>query len=70
MIRHQKEHSVEEMNQIARSLAKRLFPGAFVALNGDLGTGKTTFAQGLLAALGVQESVQSYEGRFLVHHLD
>ena len=78
MIRHQKEHSVEEMNQIARSLAKRLFPGAFLALNGDLGSGKTTFAQGLLAALGVQESVQSptfrllqsYEGRFLVHHLD
>jgi len=78
MIRQQKQLSLAEMNQVAESLAKLLFPGAFIALNGDLGSGKTSFAQGLLAALGVEESVQSptfrllqsYEGKFRVHHLD
>ena len=78
MIRQQKHLSLTEMNQVAGSLAKLLYPGAFLALNGDLGSGKTTFAQGLLAALGVEETVQSptfrllqsYEGKFRVHHLD
>jgi tRNA threonylcarbamoyladenosine biosynthesis protein TsaE len=78
MIRQQKQLSLAEMNQVAESLAKLLFPGAFIALNGDLGSGKTSFAQGLLAALGVKESVQSptfrllqsYNGKFRVHHLD
>ena len=78
MIRHQHECSVDQMDQTARTLARFLFPGAFLALNGELGSGKTTFAQGLLAALGVDRSVQSptfrllqsYEAKFTVHHLD
>ncbi len=78
MIRHQHECSVDQMDQTARTLASLLFPGAFLALNGELGSGKTTFAQGLLVAFGVDRAVQSptfrllqsYEAKFTVHHLD
>lgn len=40
-------------------LAKRLYPGAVVTLTGPLGAGKTTLAQGVAKALGIQEPVTS-----------
>lgn len=51
--------SVEETWALARRLAAELRPGDVVCLRGDLGTGKTTFTQGLAAALGVGGRVTS-----------
>ena len=52
-------HSVEETWALARQLAGELKPGDVVCLEGDLGAGKTTFTQGLAAAMGVPGRVNS-----------
>ena len=51
--------SVEETWKLAGKLAAELKPGDVVCLEGDLGAGKTTFTQGLAAALGVPGRVNS-----------
>ena len=51
--------SANELQYIAERMAKFLFPGAFLALNGDLGAGKTTFSQVLAKGLGVEEEISS-----------
>lgn len=40
---------------IAAKLAKCLFPGAFLALRGGLGAGKTAFTRGLGEAMGIHD---------------
>ncbi len=52
-------HSSEETQAIAAELARHLVGGEFIALIGDLGAGKTTFTQGLAAAIGSTARVKS-----------
>ncbi len=49
----------KETAAIAASLASRVRGGDVVALYGDLGAGKTTFAQAFAKALGIKKRVQS-----------
>jgi tRNA threonylcarbamoyladenosine biosynthesis protein TsaE len=45
--------------RFGRVLAATLVPGMYLALSGQLGTGKTTLTRGLLAGLGWTEPVRS-----------
>lgn len=68
----------EETRQLGVRLAELLKPGDVLALEGDLGAGKTTFAQGVARGLGVEEAVDSptftiikeYQGRLPFYHMD
>jgi len=64
--------------EIASKLANYLRPGNIVALEGELGAGKTSFTQGLAQGLGVTQIVNSptftiikeYQGRLPLYHMD
>lgn len=65
--------------QLATAIAHQVFPGAVILLQGDLGSGKTTFVQGLGQGLGIGEPItsptfiviQEYEGgRLPLFHCD
>jgi tRNA threonylcarbamoyladenosine biosynthesis protein TsaE len=49
----------EETRQLAKEFAASLRGGEIIALYGDLGAGKTTFAQGLAEGLGITTHVNS-----------
>ncbi len=51
--------SVEDTRRFGAELATRVKAGDVYALEGDLGSGKTEFVRGFVAALGGQVSVRS-----------
>ncbi len=73
-------HSETETEAWARALAEALTAGVVVLLDGDLGTGKSVVARGIIRGLGITDDyitsptftlVNSYpEGRLPVHHFD
>ncbi len=71
--------SEDETKAIGRRLGELLSPGALVALDGDLGSGKTRFVQGIAQGLGISpDEVSSptfvlchvYHGRLTLLHVD
>lgn len=72
-------HTPEETWKLGQELGKKAGAGDVYCLDGDLGVGKTVFAQGFAAGLGIPESVnsptftivQEYgEGRLPFYHFD
>lgn len=70
----------EETERLGELLGRELSVGAFVALAGELGSGKTRFARGVARGLGVDETVpitsptftilNEYRGRIPLYHFD
>jgi tRNA threonylcarbamoyladenosine biosynthesis protein TsaE len=68
----------EDTKELGAALAALAKPGDLILLSGDLGSGKTTFAQGFGAGLGVQEPivsptftlVRTYTARIPLVHCD
>ncbi|MBI5369798.1 tRNA (adenosine(37)-N6)-threonylcarbamoyltransferase complex ATPase subunit type 1 TsaE [Candidatus Uhrbacteria bacterium] len=51
--------SPEQTKQIAAAFTKTLTGGEVILLEGDLGSGKTTFVQGVAEALGCEGAIRS-----------
>jgi len=70
--------SPEATEAVGEALGRELEPGAVVALDGELGSGKTCLVRGLARGLCVEDPVSSptftllheYRGRLPVHHFD
>lgn len=52
-------NSFSETQQLGESFAQKLKGGEVIALHGDLGSGKTTFVQGLAKGLGIAQRIIS-----------
>jgi tRNA threonylcarbamoyladenosine biosynthesis protein TsaE len=71
-------HSAEETRSLGARLAQSMVPGSAVFLYGDLGSGKTTFVQGMCQGLDVEgwansptfTIINEYRGRLPVYHCD
>lgn len=70
--------SEKKTKEIATGLASLLSPGDVITLEGDLGSGKTTFTKGLAKGLDINRNVTSptftiikeYRGRIPLYHMD
>lgn len=71
--------SPEGTFELAKKMGETCIPGTVIALSGELGTGKTVFAKGFAAGLGIKSAVnsptytivQQYDdGRLPLYHFD
>lgn len=73
-------HSVAETQRVGQIIGATLKQAFIIALNGDLGSGKTAFVQGLAKGLDVSENyyitsptftlINEYPGRHRLIHID
>ena len=71
-------HGPQTTEALGEALGRALFPGALVALVGELGAGKTTLVRGLARGLGIERPVRSptftrmqlLEGKLALAHFD
>lgn len=72
-------HQAQETYLLAKEMAEKAVAGEVYALDGDLGAGKTVFAQGFAAGLGIDQPVNSptftliheyTRGRLPLYHFD
>ncbi|MCK5201646.1 MAG: tRNA (adenosine(37)-N6)-threonylcarbamoyltransferase complex ATPase subunit type 1 TsaE [Spirochaetales bacterium] len=71
-------NSPEETIQIGKDISVQLKPGAVIALQGTLGSGKTTFVKGIAQGLDIIEDITSptytiiseYYGNKTLYHMD
>jgi len=69
---------LEQTREVAKAFAKSLASPMIVLLNGDLGSGKTTFVKEIVGALGCDDLVTSptftllntYNAKFPIYHFD
>lgn len=71
--------NVEMTRTLGKQLGERLERGDVIALQGDLGAGKTNLVQGIAQGLGIAEDVNSptfilaneyFSGRLPLYHID
>lgn len=79
MVYYFQANSTEDTSRFARELSRLLDKGTVIALDGDLGAGKTTFSQAIAKGLGIVDVVNSptftiikeYQGQSLpFYHMD
>jgi tRNA threonylcarbamoyladenosine biosynthesis protein TsaE len=72
-------NGLEDTKKLALTIAKGLFAGSVISLNGDLGAGKTTFTKSIAEGLDIKDSVSSptfnilkcyFDGRYPLYHID
>lgn len=72
--------SADETKAWGQRLARLLFPGAVIGLEGELGAGKTCLVKGLATGLGIDEDevssptftliAEHYRGKVPLYHID
>ncbi len=76
--RREVTRNAQQTRALGEQLARQLFPGDLVTLQGELGAGKTTLVQGIAQGLGIEETANSptfvlileHDGKIPMLHLD
>jgi tRNA threonylcarbamoyladenosine biosynthesis protein TsaE len=74
-----KTHSADETFELGRRVGEQLNDRAVILLKGDLGAGKTVFAKGVAAGMGIDATdvtspsftlINVHDGRLRLYHID